>query len=80
MATAFGAFFFMPITLAFSLGQAQIFLDLFFALLVLFWVQRKERPAGVMMALPGDGEAAVWAAAAVGGAAEALECAASRAR
>jgi hypothetical protein len=45
------AFFFMPITLAFSLGQAQIFLDLFFALLVLFWVQGRQRPAGVMMAL-----------------------------
>jgi hypothetical protein len=50
-ATLLGAFFFMPITLAFSLGQAQIFLDLFFALLVLFWVRRMERPAGVMMAL-----------------------------
>ena len=47
VATAFAAFFFMPITLAFSLGQAQIFLDLFFALLVLFWVQRQRarRPA-----------------------------------
>jgi hypothetical protein len=51
LATALAAFFFMPITLAFSLGQAQIFLDLFFALLVLFWIQGKERPAGVMMAL-----------------------------
>jgi alpha-1,2-mannosyltransferase len=50
LSTAFAAFFFMPITLAFSLGQAQIFLDLFFALLVLFWVQKKERAAGVMMA------------------------------
>jgi hypothetical protein len=50
VATAFAAFFFMPITLAFSLGQAQIFLDLFFALLVLFWVDRRERAAGVMMA------------------------------
>ena len=39
LATAVAAFFFMPITLAFSLGQAQIFLVLFFALLVLFWVQ-----------------------------------------
>ena len=51
VATAMAAFFFMPITLAFSLGQAQIFLDLFFALLVLFWVQGRQRPAGVMMAL-----------------------------
>jgi len=51
VATALGAFFFMPITLAFSLGQAQIFLDLFFTLLVLFWVERKERAAGVTMAL-----------------------------
>jgi hypothetical protein len=51
VATALAAFFFMPITLAFSLGQAQIFLDLFFALLVLFWVQGRQRPAGVMMAL-----------------------------
>jgi alpha-1,2-mannosyltransferase len=50
-AVAVAAFFFMPITLAFSLGQAQIFLDLFFALLVLFWVQGKEREGGVMMAL-----------------------------
>jgi hypothetical protein len=50
-ATTLGAFFFMPITLAFSLGQAQIFLDLFFTLLVLFWVERKERAAGVTMAL-----------------------------
>jgi hypothetical protein len=50
-ATTLGAFFFMPITLAFSLGQAQIFLDLFFTLLVLFWVGRKERAAGVTMAL-----------------------------
>jgi alpha-1,2-mannosyltransferase len=49
--TVFGAFFFMPITLAFSLGQAQIFLDLFFSVLVLFWVLNKEREAGVMMAL-----------------------------
>ena len=57
----------MPITLAFSLGQAQIFLDLFFALLVLFWVQGKERPAGVMMALlamvkPQFGLLLLWAA------------------
>ena len=51
VATAVGAFFFMPITLAFSLGQAQIFLDLFFTLVVLFWVERREQPAGVMMAL-----------------------------
>ena len=51
LATVLGAFFFMPITLAFSLGQAQIFLDLFFTLLVLFWVERKERAAGVTMAL-----------------------------
>jgi hypothetical protein len=42
VATAMAAFFFMPITLAFSLGQAQIFLDLFFALLVLFWVQGRQ--------------------------------------
>jgi alpha-1,2-mannosyltransferase len=67
VATAVAAFFFMPITLAFSLGQAQIFLDLFFALLVLFWVQGKERPAGVMMALlamvkPQFGLLLVWAA------------------
>src|ERR1700722_16054745 len=39
VATSVGAFFFMPITLAFSLGQAQIFLDLFFTLLVLFWFE-----------------------------------------
>ena len=51
IATAVAAFFFMPITLAFSLGQAQIFLDLFFSLLVLFWVERRERAAGVTMAL-----------------------------
>ena len=50
-ATAIAAFFFMPITLAFSLGQAQIFLDLFFSLLVLFWIERRERAAGVTMAL-----------------------------
>lgn len=67
VATAMGAFFFMPITLAFSLGQAQIFLDLFFALLVLFWVEHKERPAGVMMALlamvkPQFGLLLLWAA------------------
>ena len=66
-ATAFAAFFFMPITLAFSLGQAQIFLDLFFALLVLFWVKGKERPAGVMMAClamvkPQFGLLLLWAA------------------
>jgi alpha-1,2-mannosyltransferase len=51
VAVAVAAFFFMPITLAFSLGQAQIFLDLFFSLMVFFWVQKKERAAGVMMAL-----------------------------
>ena len=51
LATALGAFFFMPITLAFSLGQAQIFLDVFFAAVVLFWVKRMERAAGVTMAL-----------------------------
>jgi alpha-1,2-mannosyltransferase len=67
VATALGAFFFMPITLAFSLGQAQIFLDLFFTLLVLFWVERKERAAGVMMALlamvkPQFGLLLLWAA------------------
>jgi len=50
-AVLLAAFFFMPITLAFSLGQAQIFLDLFFTLLVFFWVNEQERPAGVMMAL-----------------------------
>jgi alpha-1,2-mannosyltransferase len=50
VATALAAFFFMPITLAFSLGQAQIFLDFFFALLVLFWAQGMEVSAGVMMA------------------------------
>jgi hypothetical protein len=57
----------MPITLAFSLGQAQIFLDLFFTLLVLFWIEGKERPAGVMMALlamvkPQFGLLLLWAA------------------
>jgi hypothetical protein len=67
VATAFAAFFFMPITLAFSLGQAQIFLDLFFTLLVLFWIERRERPAGVMMALlamvkPQFGLLLLWAA------------------
>ena len=67
VATAFGAFFFMPITLAFSLGQAQIFLDIFFTLLVFFWVQDKQRPAGVMMALlamvkPQFGLLLLWAA------------------
>jgi hypothetical protein len=66
-ATAIAAFFFMPITLAFSLGQAQIFLDLFFALLVYFWVEDSERPAGVMMALlamvkPQFGLLLLWAA------------------
>ena len=67
VATAMAAFFFMPITLAFSLGQAQIFLDLFFTLLVLFWVEHKERPAGMMMALlamvkPQFGLLLLWAA------------------
>lgn len=67
LATAFAAFFFMPITLAFSLGQAQIFLDLFFALLVLFWVVGKQRAAGVMMAClamvkPQFGLLLLWAA------------------
>jgi hypothetical protein len=67
VATALAAFFFMPITLAFSLGQAQIFLDVIFALLVLFWVERKERAAGVMMALlamvkPQFGLLLLWAA------------------
>ena len=67
VATSIAAFFFMPITLAFSLGQAQIFLDLFFALLVFYWVQGKERPAGVMMALlamvkPQFGLLLLWAA------------------
>ena len=62
-----GAFFFMPITLAYSLGQAQIFLDLFFTLLVLFWIEGRERPAGVMMALlamvkPQFGLLLLWAA------------------
>ena len=65
--TAIAAFFFMPITLAFSLGQAQIFLDLFFSLLVLFWVERKERAAGVTMAVlamvkPQFGLLLLWAA------------------
>ena len=67
VATAMAAFFFMPITLAFSLGQAQVFVDLFFALLVLFWVQGRQRPAGVMMALmtmvkPQFGLLLLWAA------------------
>jgi hypothetical protein len=67
VATVLAAFFFMPITLAFSLGQAQIFLDLFFTLLVLFWIERRERPAGVMMALltmvkPQFGLLLLWAA------------------
>ena len=66
-ATAIAAFFFMPITLAFSLGQAQIFLDLFFSLLVLFWITRRERAAGLTMALlamvkPQFGLLLVWAA------------------
>jgi hypothetical protein len=67
VATAFAAFFFMPITLAFSLGQAQIFLDLFFSLLVLFWIEGKQRPAGGLMALlamvkPQFGLLLLWAA------------------
>jgi hypothetical protein len=67
LATAFAAFFFMPITLAFSLGQAQIFLDLFFTLLVFFWIDGRERPAGAMMALltmvkPQFGLLLLWAA------------------
>jgi len=67
VAILFGAFFFMPITLAYSLGQAQIFLDLFFTLLVLFWIEGRERPAGVMMALlamvkPQFGLLLLWAA------------------
>ncbi|HEX9200147.1 MAG TPA: glycosyltransferase 87 family protein [Acidobacteriaceae bacterium] len=67
VATAIAAFFFMPIALAFSLGQAQIFLDLFFTLLVLFWVERREKPAGVTMALlamvkPQFGLLLLWAA------------------
>jgi hypothetical protein len=67
VATAFAAFFFMPITLAFSLGQAQIFLDLFFTLMVLFWIERRERLAGVTMALlamvkPQFGLLLLWAA------------------
>ena len=66
-AIAIAAFFFMPITLAFSLGQAQIFLDLFFSLLVLFWITRRERAAGVTMALltivkPQFGLLLLWAA------------------
>jgi hypothetical protein len=67
VATAFAAFFFMPITLAFSLGQAQIFLDLFFTLLVLFWIEGRERSAGGLMALltmvkPQFGLLLLWAA------------------
>ncbi len=67
VAILFGAFFFMPITLAYSLGQAQIFLDLFFTLLVLFWIDGSEGPAGVMMALlamvkPQFGLLLLWAA------------------
>lgn len=50
-ATALGTFFFMPITLAFSLGQAQIFLDVFFALLLLLWMKGNQRLAGFAMAL-----------------------------
>lgn len=67
LATALAAFFFMPITLAFSLGQAQIFLDLFFALLVLFWIEERQLPAGVMMAClamvkPQFGLLLIWSA------------------
>ena len=67
VATAMAALFFMPITLAFALGQAQIFLDVIFALLVLFWVDEKERSAGVTMALlamvkPQFGLLLLWAA------------------
>ncbi len=67
LATALGAFFFMPITLAFSLGQAQIFLDLVFSLLALFWIEGRDRPAGAMMALlamvkPQFGLLLLWAA------------------
>ncbi len=67
IATLLAAFFFMPITLAFSLGQAQIFLDLFFTLLVLFWIDGKQRSAGVTMALlamvkPQFGLLLLWAA------------------
>jgi len=67
LGTALGAFFFMPITLAFSLGQAQIFLDVFFAALVLFWIKRMERSAGATMALlamvkPQFGLLLLWAA------------------
>jgi alpha-1,2-mannosyltransferase len=51
LATALAALFFMPITLAYSLGQAQIFVDLFFTLMVLFWFDGRERPAGAMAAL-----------------------------
>jgi len=51
VAIALGAFFFMPITLAFSLGQAQIFLDVLFALLLLFWMKGRQRLSGVAMAL-----------------------------
>jgi len=39
------------IALAYSLGQAQIFVDLFFALLIFFWIEGRERAAGVTMAL-----------------------------
>jgi len=67
LATALGAFFFMPITLAFSLGQAQIFLDLLFVLLALFWISDMQRSAGVTMALltmvkPQFGLLLLWAA------------------
>lgn len=67
LATAVAAFFFMPITLAFSLGQAQIFLDLFFTLLVLFWIEGRAGAAGAMMALlamvkPQFGLLLLWAA------------------
>jgi len=67
LAIVLGGFFFMPVTLAYSLGQAQIFLDLFFSLLMLFWMEGKERSAGAMMALltmvkPQFGLLLLWAA------------------
>jgi alpha-1,2-mannosyltransferase len=67
VATALAAFFFMPITLAFSLGQAQIFLDVLFALALLFWLNRMDRAAGIAMALltmikPQFGILLLWAA------------------
>jgi alpha-1,2-mannosyltransferase len=67
LATGLAAFFFMPITLAFSLGQAQIFLDVFFALLALFWICGMQRSAGATIALlamvkPQFGLLLLWAA------------------